>query len=275
MAYNLQMPVKERELLQILDENECHLMAGGTDLLVKIRLKRIQPKMLVSLARLEGMNEIADLGECIFVGCRTTMSELLQSDLVNIHSPITAKTLREVGSPQIRNRATLVGNLVNASPAGDSIVALYLSKSAVLIRSSRGERTENAIDFIKGPGKTTLKRGEYVRAILIQKTREFFTQFYKVGQRSAMAIAVASVGSLITDSEMRIAYGSVAPSIVIPVEAQEYYGKTAEDFDDSEFTSLALLPISPIDDVRASAWYRSTVVKKLIGRTLNVWRKRG
>ena len=232
---------------------------------------RLSPSRIVSLARMKGMDGL-DLGEEVSIRSRVTMSELLKCELIAA-SPILPSSF--ASSPQIRNRATLAGNLVNASPAGDSIMALYLSNATVVISGVNGERREKVSSFIKGPGRTTLSRDEYVGAILLEKTPGYFPQFYKVGQRSAMAIAVASVGSLISGQEIRMAFGSVAPTVAVPEKACEYFEKAGEKFDDGEFARLAMLAISPIDDVRASAWYRSTVVKNLVQRTLNVWRKKG
>jgi len=269
------MPVDERELKSMLAGEDCKIMAGGTDLLVRIRSGVISPDRVVSLARMKGMDEILDLGEEVSIGSRVTMSELLDCELIAASCPILPMVVREIGSPQIRNRATLAGNLVNASPAGDSILALYLSNATVVISGAKEERREKVSSFIKGPGRTTLSRDEYVGAILIEKTPGYFPQFYKVGQRSAMAIAVASVGSLISGPEIRMAFGSVAPTVAVPEKACEYFEKAGEEFDDREFARLAMLAISPIDDVRASAWYRSTVIRNLVQRTLNVWRKKG
>ena len=269
------MPIDERELKSMLGGEDCKIMAGGTDLLVRIRSGRLSPSRIVSLARMKGMDGILDLGEEVSIGSRVTMSELLKCELIAASCPILPMVVREIGSPQIRNRATLAGNLVNASPAGDSIMALYLSNATVVISGVNGERREKVSSFIKGPGRTTLSRDEYVGAILLEKTPGYFPQFYKVGQRSAMAIAVASVGSLISGQEIRMAFGSVAPTVAVPEKACEYFEKAGEKFDDGEFARLAMLAISPIDDVRASAWYRSTVVKNLVQRTLNVWRKKG
>ncbi len=275
MSFSVLMPTSEEELMSILSRSDCNILAGGTDLLVKIRLKRIAPKNVVSLRHLRSFGKIEDLGDSIRVGCKVTMSELLSNETIGEDSKILKMALREVGSPQIRNRATLVGNVVNASPAGDSIVALLLSNATLQIVGQYGERIQSLADFIKGPGVTSLSKGEFVRSITFEKTGGFFPQFYKVGQRSSMAIAIASVGSLISESEIRLAFGSVAPIVVVPKEACEYYSSERSSFDESKFVELAMKCVSPIDDVRASQWYRTTVIRNLVFRTLKVWRKRG
>lgn len=237
-------------------------------MLVRLRLKKIEPATLVSLSKVKGMDEVTHLNGHVCIGCRVSLTELLRNELVTSFCAILALTVRQIGSVQIRNRATLAGNLVNASPAGDSIVALVLSRARLLIRRRGGEREEWVCNFIKGPGKTSLERDEYVRSIILERTDDFFPQFYKVGQRNAMAIAVASVGSLTGESELRLAFGSLAPTVAVPVRAQEYYGSTGKKFDEEEFTKLAMLPLSPIDDVRASARYRTAVAKNLVRKTL-------
>ncbi len=142
----------------MLDGEDCKIMAGGricwserspppppppllilfSFSLVFLVFGRLSPARVVSLARMKGMDEILDLGEEISIGSRVTMSELLDCELVANCCPILSMAIREIGSPQIRNRATLAGNLVNASPAGDSILALYLSNATVVISGANG-----------------------------------------------------------------------------------------------------------------------------------------
>ncbi|AFK06639.1 aerobic-type carbon monoxide dehydrogenase, middle subunit CoxM/CutM-like protein [Mesotoga prima MesG1.Ag.4.2] len=275
MSFNVLMPTSEEELVSLLSKERSHILSGGTDLIVKIRLKRVIPKIVVSLKHLKGLDTIEDLGDKIRVGCRVTISELLKSEIIDRHGRIVQMALRQIGSPQIRNRATLAGNIVNASPAGDSIVAMVLTNASLSIGSANGERYERVVDFIKGPGETTLSRGEFVKSITFEKTDALFPQFYKVGQRNSMAISVASVGSLTSESEIRLAFGSVAPTVVVPIEACEYYSAKNGSFDEERFVELAMKCVTPIDDVRATAWYRTTVVRNLIHRTLKVWRKKG
>ncbi|HHF08225.1 MAG: xanthine dehydrogenase family protein subunit M [Thermotogae bacterium] len=275
MGFDVFLPESEDELMTLLMRENAKIMAGGTDLLVRIRAGRINPDKIISLSKIQGMNEITDVGDRIRVGCRVTHSMALNSNVLKEHSPIMLMALKEIGSPQIRNRGTIVGNVVNASPAGDSLIPLYLSNAKVVIHGPKGERKLPIEEFIKGPGKTALSMGEFVRAVEFEKSGSWHPLFYKVGQRTAMAIAIASLGLLIKGDNLRIAFGSVAPTVVRAYKAERYFKRsngiiTVMD----EFMERCLEYVSPIDDIRASAWYRKEVIKNLLKSAFDFWRKK-
>ncbi|MDI3524247.1 xanthine dehydrogenase family protein subunit M [Kosmotoga sp.] len=275
MAFKVILPETEDELMMALMEDNVKIMAGGTDLMVKIRADREKPEKVVLLSKLKGMDEIEDLGDRIRIGCKVTHTQILESELLQKDAKILTMAVREIGSPQIRNKGTLVGNVVNASPAGDSILALYLSNAKVVIRGPKGERSQDIEDFIVGPGKTTLSLGEYVRAIVFEKTGEWFPFFYKVGQRNAMAISVTSVGALVEESKIRIAFGSVAPTVVRAHKAERYFEREGIDGTKLEqFVDYCMEYVTPISDIRASAWYRKEVTKNLITKIIELWNER-
>ncbi|OAA28444.1 molybdopterin dehydrogenase [Kosmotoga arenicorallina S304] len=275
MSFDVLMPESEDELLTLLMSENAKIMAGGTDILVRIRAGKIKPEKIISLSKVRGMDEIIDKGDRIYIGCKVTHSAALSSEILKEHSPIMLMALREIGSPQIRNRGTIVGNIVNASPAGDSIIPLYLSNARVVISGPKGEYKLPIEEFIKGPGKTALSIGEFVRAVEFEKSGSWYPLFYKVGQRTAMAIAIASIGLLVKDNNLRIAFGSVAPTVVRAYKAERYFERNNGNIAVmDEFIELCMEYISPIDDVRASAWYRKEVIKNLLRDTFNSLRKK-
>lgn len=271
VTYKVYTPKSEESLLEKLMEPGNIIMAGGTDLMVRIRKGIVLPEGVICISRIPEMNEIENPGNKIRLGCNVTYSQILDSKMISEKSPLLVKAVRKIGSAQIRNRATLVGNIVNASPAGDSIVPMVLSNAKINIRGPKGDRKLDVEDFILGPGKTSLSVGEYVRSVEFESTNEWNCIFYKVGQRNAMTIATASVGILYKENNLRIAFGSVSPTVVRAMKAEKFFNlQGVQGTKREEFLDKCFEYISPIDDVRASAWYRKEVIKGLIERALNV-----
>ncbi|MGC9384109.1 MAG: FAD binding domain-containing protein [Kosmotogaceae bacterium] len=271
MAYKVFVPENEEALLDRLMVPGNVIMAGGTDLMVRLRKRIVLPESVVCMTKIPGMNEIEDRGNKIRLGCKVTYSQILGSRMLLEKSPLLLKIVRKIGSTQIRNRGTLVGNVVNASPAGDSIIAMVLSNATVNIRGPKGDRKMVLEDFIFGPGKTALSVGEFVRSVDFESTEDWNNIFFKVGQRNAMTIATASVGILYKGRSIRIAFGSVSSTVVRATKAERLFEQHGiQGTKREEFIDKCLDYISPIDDVRASAWYRKEVIKGLIERSLKI-----
>jgi CO/xanthine dehydrogenase FAD-binding subunit len=271
VAYKVFVPENEEALLDRLMVPGNVIMAGGTDLMVRLRKRIVLPESVVCMTKIPGMNEIEDRGNKIRLGCKVTYSQILGSRMLLEKSPLLLKIVRKIGSTQIRNRGTLVGNVVNASPAGDSIIAMVLSNATVNIRGPKGDRKMDLEDFIFGPGKTALSVGEFVRSVDFESTEDWNNIFFKVGQRNAMTIATASVGILYKGRNIRIAFGSVSPTVVRATKAERLFEQHGiKGTKREEFIDKCLEYISPIDDVRASAWYRKEVIKGLIERSLKI-----
>jgi len=265
----------EQTLLDGLAEPGGVILCGGTDLLVKMRRGLTCPELLLDVSELETLRGIRRSGPAIEIGAATPESEILASPLVRSSLPLLAAALRKLGSVQIRNRGTLGGNLVNASPAADSAIPLLLYEGNLVLVGPKGERIVAVEAFFVGPGKTVLEPGEFVRTIRIPVPDNEFTTFYhKVGKRQALTIAIASVGALIrTDgarfAEVRFAAGSVAPTPVRlrAVEKRLAQATVGEDVLE-EARRLAAGSVSPITDIRASANYRQQVIGDLVVRAL-------
>ena len=177
------------------------ILAGGTDLLVHMRNKKIQPQTLVCLDQLrdKGLREVADEGDEICIGAAVTHSRLIQNPLVQQHFPILIQALNTLGSPQIRNMGTLGGNIMTASPAGDSLPPLYVLDAQVELAGKNRSRRMPLSRFITGPGATCLDPEEILYRIWIPKQASYdLHHFEKVGHRKSLSIAILSMAALIS-----------------------------------------------------------------------------
>ncbi|NWF91515.1 MAG: xanthine dehydrogenase family protein subunit M [Syntrophaceae bacterium] len=272
---NGSLPHTLNELWQILrDEPRSLLYAGGTDLLVRMRNGLIRPHQMICLERIEELKGVEDRGEEIFIGPCTTFTRLLESPVIMNHFPILMEALKVLGSPPIRNMGTIGGNIVTASPAGDTLPPLYLLRAEIELRIKESSRRMSIMDFIKGPGETLLAPGEVLTAIFIRKSPRFnFHHYEKVGARKALAIAIVSFGALLKTSddgvveEARLAWGSVAPTVVASPEIEAMLkGCRLSNQVLEKAGQIARAVVKPIDDIRASADYRREVAGNLLLR---------
>ncbi len=265
------------ELWQLFSQHpEARVLAGGTDLLIWLRSRRIHPSSLISLEKIEALRGISETPEEVRVGAGTCHAELLDNQLIKSLFPVLTLALKTLGSPHIRRMGTLGGNIVTASPAGDTLPPLYVLGAEVALCSTAGIRRMPIDDFISGPGKTALKAGEIVVAVFLPKRAGSLLQhFEKVGLRSAMACAVASFAAAIGISKdrriesARLAWGSVGPTVMtIPAVEAALIGKTLCRDTLEHIMPLVGKGIAPLDDVRASADYRRLVAGNLLLRLL-------
>jgi len=263
------------DLLEALRDDGAAVLAGGTDLLVKMHAGLLSADLLVDISDLAALRGVSETAGRIEIKAATPAEDLIASELIRERLPMLATVLRRLGSVQIRNRGTLGGNLVNASPAADGAVALLLYDAEVVLTGPSGDRVLPVEEFLVGPGRTSLERGEFVREIRVPAPeRTLLGFFHKVGKRRAMTIAIASVGALLEIEngrirEARIAAGSVAP---VPLRLRRVEDRLhSADLTDETIEAakrLAATSVSPIDDVRASAAYRRAVVGDLVARAL-------
>lgn len=272
---NVFLPRTLNELWQILeDEPRPALYAGGTDLLVRMRNGLIHPHQMICLERIEELTGVEDRGEEIFIGPCTTFTKLLESPLIMNHFPVLINGLKVLGSPPIRNMGTIGGNIVTASPAGDSLPPLYVLRAELELRTKDSSRRIPISNFIKGPGETALAPGEILTAIFVRKGPDLNLHHYeKVGQRKALAISIVSLAALLKISEdgiveeARLAWGSVAPTVVTSTEIEAMLiGNRLSRQVLEKAAQLARPIVKPIDDIRASADYRRLVAGNLLLR---------
>jgi CO/xanthine dehydrogenase FAD-binding subunit len=245
-------------------------LAGGTDLLVAVRKGTESPNLLVYVGELPELRVLREEREGLEVGAALTHAELLAHPATE-RFPILRSVLRTIGSPAIRAMGTLGGNIVTASPAGDSLVALYLLEARVRLVSEEGERELPIWEFIVGPRKTALRQGELVRSVFLPwLSGEPQSFFRKVGRRRALIIAIASLGALVwlRDGRVeraRLALGSVAPTVIRPKEVEEaLVGRPVSPEAWEDLVPRLSAATHPISDLRASADYRRKVAGRLL-----------
>jgi CO/xanthine dehydrogenase FAD-binding subunit len=257
------VPASVLEALRMLDDDPAAVvLAGGTDVMVGVNLHHDRPATVVSLRRLDELRELrAD-----WIGAGVTFARLEASPY-----PALAQLARTVGSPQIRSAATIGGNLGTASPAGDSLPFLLAADAEVHLRSAGGERTLPVGDFLLGPKRTARAPGELITGVRLRCAPADPQAFAKLGTRSAMVIAVASVVALHGRDGWRLAAGSVAPTAIrIPAaEARldEARGGTGEPVLDA-VRDLVAAGVRPIDDHRSTAAFRRHVAGVLAARSV-------
>ncbi|MFA6009641.1 MAG: FAD binding domain-containing protein [Desulfobacteraceae bacterium] len=273
------------EVFSILNQcPEARLMAGGTDLLVRLRHAGADMKPpLILLNKISVLADIKlDAGD-LCIGSGVSFSAIMVHPLVQDHAPLLAKAVGTIGGPAIRNMGTLGGNIITASPAGDSLPPIYVMEASVVLVSAAGTRTIPIARFISGPSKTDVRKDEILTQIRIPVDDGFQAQcFEKVGLRRSLAIAVASFCGRLKFAEdgtvvaARFAWGSVAPTVAGSPEAEAAVtGRRLDTESIKKSVAAATESLSPIDDIRASAHYRRTVAGGLLRRFLEnlQWKK--
>ena len=256
------------------DHPKAGLYAGGTDLLVKIRAKLVDPPALICLERIEELKGVEDRGDEAFIRAATTHAAIMADPLIQEYFPVLAKALKVLGSPLVRHMGTIGGNIITASPAGDTLPPLYVLGAEVELRKADSFRRLPIKDFIQGPGKTLLGPGEILAGVRIRKQPEINGHhFEKVGQRKALAIALVSLAAALhiskdgIVSEARLAWGSVGPTVMTSREAESALEGNPLSLEVLEkVAAIARSAVSPIDDVRAGAGYRRLVAGNLLLR---------
>jgi CO/xanthine dehydrogenase FAD-binding subunit len=271
---DVHMPGSLGELWAALEaEPEAVPMAGGTDLLVNARAGHVVPGSVICLERIAELKGVRDQGLGLWIGAGETHAALLRHPLVREHIPLLTEALSVLGSPLIRNVGTVGGNICTASPAGDSLPSLYVLGADLELISRSGTRLAPISDFILGPGKTALRKGEILKGIRVKKAAQVMFSFEKVGCRQAMSIAVVSLAALFRFtadglvSEARLAWGSVGPTVITSVEAEKaLMGRPLTRASLEEAAERARQAVRPIDDIMASAAYRRAVAGNLLLR---------
>ncbi|MBB6061761.1 xanthine dehydrogenase FAD-binding subunit [Thermosipho japonicus] len=265
MIKNYFLPKTVEELSEIKASTKGFLFSGGTDLFVKMRANAIKTDTVIDTKAIIEGPKISDK---LFIPLNFTYSQLREYLKDNNINEYLNNVIRLIGSPMIRNRGTPVGNIANASPAGDFVLASYLLNAKVIVKPSNKKIPIE--DFIKGPGKIELEDNEFIFGVELDIKNDYKFYFEKVGRRNAMIISIASIAILLKESsnkidDIAICYGSVGPTILreklleekvkgkeISLELFEYLA--------SEYEKLS----NPITDVRASKEYRKQLVYNLM-----------
>lgn len=255
---------------------ELVVVSGGTDLMVAVNFGHRKPPALLSLRRVDELRGWSVNDGVASVGAGTTCS-MLETPAFAAISPALAQSARSVGSPQIRNAATIAGNLATASPAGDMVSALVALDAQVTIASSSVQRTIGISEVASGPKRNTLAPGELITAVSFNAATGP-QEFMKVGPRNAMVIAVANVSLVVERSAgaaaARLALGSVGPTVVRAHGGEQWirdnvdWSTAPTERAMAEFAQRVCDDASPIDDHRSTAAYRRHAVGVCARRAL-------
>lgn len=248
---------------------EARVLAGGTDLIVQMKMERLAPQYLVSIGRVPGLNGITVQDGRTRIGARTSIRSLQNDPWVRSRYPVLAEACASFSTTQVQVMGTLGGNLGNASPASDTAPALIAYGAEVVIRGPEGTRRVPVEEFFVGPGRSVLEPGELLVAVELPLPRPGTGgAFLKVGRVAADLAKVNAAVVVVRESDRiadaRLAFGAVAPT---PLRARKteavLIGQRFSEEVVTEAARVASEEVSPIDDVRSTAWYRRELVRVL------------
>jgi CO/xanthine dehydrogenase FAD-binding subunit len=266
------------EALTFLDEygKETALLAGGTDLMIKIRSGELSARFVLDVSRIEELRQVKQTSDSLNIGSAVTYSEIIDHPSVAACAPALAGAAANVGSLQIRNVGTLGGNVANASPAADSVPAMMVHNTWVKIRNASSTRLEPLSDVIVAPYKTNLRPNELIISLILEPLPETFRwSFQRIARRQALSIA--RVNAAVTGgkdrsgliAEVRISAGSITPSPARQTLAEDYLtGKTPNLKNFMEAAHLASQEMIRLSGIRSSTQYKKPAVEGLILKCL-------
>jgi len=272
-----QIPATLAEAYAILTErgSSMKVIAGGTDLMVLMNAHMLDDGQFLDIWRIEELKGITDEGNLLRVGALTTYTQLIRSELVRQHVPALVAASRTIGAIQIQNRGTIGGNIVNASPAGDSLPVLAAYDAEVEIGSARGTRRAAFKDFYTGYRRTVLEPDELVLAVRVPKLNEGERDLYwKVGTRRAQAISktVLAARAQISGEKVEsigIGVGSVAPTVVRATRTEQLLsGEVINASLVEQARRMIAEEIAPITDLRSTEHYRRSVTGNVLVKFL-------
>jgi CO/xanthine dehydrogenase FAD-binding subunit len=251
------------------------ILASGTDLFVEWRNGIPKPPHILNIGSIDSLNGIESQGETLWIGPMTTMATIAASSLIKESAPSLAQAAGAMGSPQIRQRATIGGNLCHASPAADTAAPLLALSAELESQSLRGQRQIPLKDFFIGPGTTVLGKDEILTGIRIPVVANRHDFYLRLSQRRALACVKVSVaGAAIINHgqlrQVRIALGAVAPSPLLARNTMSILeGSNITDSAIEQAAAIAMEECDPIDDIRSTRVYRRAMVGELLKEGLN------
>lgn len=249
---------------------EAKLLAGGTDLLVKFRKGMLQPQHVLDVKKIPGLDFIGFGPGGLEIGAAVTMYETEKFLSGYPQLQVLAQAIHSVASCQIRNRATVVGNVCNASPAADTVPALVVLAAVVKVRGVAGERCVPVAEFFAGPGKSVLQSGEMVTGLVIPAVSPQASGVYlKHSRRRFVDLATVGLAAWGQGREYKIAMAAVAPTVVRALAAEALLAEEGLSIATAaKAAKLAVMSAVPISDVRGSREYRLAMVEVLARRAL-------
>lgn len=271
-------PQTLQETFELLEkhERETRLLAGGTDLIVSLRAREQRPKSLIDIKGVKELHELSfDEKRGLTVGAATNLNKLIHYEAASKNYPLLKEAVSTIGDYEIRNRATLLGNICNGSPAADSAPALLVLDANVNIASQRGKRTIPLREFYTGVKKTVLANNELATSITVPTPPKGYRGGYLKGRRTVGEdLTVVGVGALVAPvgkggKSVRLAYASVAPTPVRALEAEKVF-ESNKPLGDLLEQAMPIVrkTVSPISDVRGGKDYRANLVEVLTRRLL-------
>jgi carbon-monoxide dehydrogenase medium subunit len=282
MRYESPTTLKAASQLLAKEKGQAFVLAGGTDLLVRLRTGFIEPDLVVDIKRIAATREITKTASGFKIGAAVSGAELGEHAAVKKAWPGVVEAANLIGSHQVQGRCTMTGNLCNASPAADSVPALVAAGAKAVIVGPKGKRTVPVEQIPVAPGKTSLKKGEIIESLVLPKRESRSGDAYlRFIPRSEMDIAVVGVGvNLTLDAKgavktARVALGAVAPTVLLVPEAAKAIFGTKLDAKALEALAAACsAACRPIDDKRGTVEYRSKVAGVLARRAAAIAHKR-
>lgn len=276
-------PSREEDAVALLaGQSGAHVLAGGTDLLVKLRSEMIEPGLIVDIKRIAGMREIVPEAGGWRIGAGVSGAEMGEHEGLRADWPGVVEAAGLIGSTQIQGRATIAGNLCNASPAADSVPAMVAAGAMVRIVGPKGVREMPVIEVPQGPGKTALEPGEFVASVFLPprapRSGDCYLRFIP---RSEMDIAVVGCGlwlaldedGRVTDA--RVVLGAVGPKVILVEEAAAaLIGRGLDDAALADLATACSKAATPMDDKRGTVDFRRHVSGVLARRAAGIAAKR-
>ena len=280
-AFEYVAPRSAEEIITLLAGNngDARILAGGTDLIVQLREGRRQAKLVIDIKNIPELTQVTfDPTNGLRIGAAASCNQICEDANVHAHYPGLIDGFQLIGGVQIQNRASVGGNLCNASPAADSIPALIVHEAVCHITGSNGTRTLPVEEFCIAPGQNTMQSGEFLASITVPAPNENFGAHYlRFIPRNEMDIAVVGAGaSVVLGAEgkrfvsARIALGAVAPTPLLASDAGAFLsGKEVTHENVKEAARMAQAIAKPITDLRGTAEHRKHLVAVLVERTLD------
>lgn len=282
MRYERPTTMKQASVLLTKEKGSAYVLAGGTDLLVRMRTGFIEPDLVVDIKRIPATREIASAAGGFRIGAAVSGAELGEHAKLKKAWPGVVEAANLIGSKQVQGRCTMTGNLCNASPAADSVPALVAAGAKAVIVGPKGKRTIPVEQVPVAPGKTSLKKGEIVESILLPKRPPRSGDAYlRFIPRTEMDIAVVGVGVSVTldakgvCTDARVSLGAVAPTVLlVPDAAKALIGTKMDKKALDALAAACSAACRPIDDKRGTREYRIKVTGVLARRAAQIARKR-
>ena len=266
MRFESPTTTKAAATLLASESGVAHVLAGGTDLLVRMKMGAIAPDLVVDIKRIESLRTLKVAAAGVQIGAAVPAVRLSESDKLRSLWPGDVEAASLIGSDQIQGRCTVVGNLCNASPAADSVPALIAAGAKALVVGPKGKRRVAVEKVVLGPGRTSLARDEFIEAVVLPaRSGKSADAYLRFTPRTEMDIAVVSAAINLTLSRgivqsAKVVLGAVAPTaVIVPAAAKALIGTKLDDAALDKMVAACRAACNPIDDKRGTIAYRTKV----------------